>query len=116
MKPGRGVPERFFQRYAKRIRGLVTATENQPPLAKPKRKAPRGEPDTPQTKELYEKLRRWRRDAAEERGVEGWVVARNELLLRVARATPSDRGQLAELLEPFRDREYGDAMLAALLA
>jgi len=115
-KPGRGVPERFFQRYAKRIRGLVTATENQPPLAKPKRKAPRGEPDTAQTKELYEKLRRWRRDAAEERGVEGWVVARNELLLRVARATPSDRDQLAELLEPFRAREYGDAMLDALLA
>ena len=51
----------------------------------------------------------------DERGVETWVVARNELLLRVARENPRTREALEPLLEPFRLREYGDAMLEALL-
>jgi len=115
-KPGRGIPERFWNRYGRRVVGTVKATRDQPALAKPKRERVRGTPDTPETKERYENLRQWRRGAAEERGVEAWVVARNELLMRVARAAPQSREELAPLLESFRNAEYGEAMLAALLA
>jgi len=115
-KPGRGIPERFFNRYRKRIVGVVNSTRDQPALPKLKRERTRGEQDTQQTKDRYENLRRWRRGAAEKRVVEPWVVARNELLLRIARAAPNTREELSPLLEPFRDREYGEALLAALLA
>jgi len=115
-RPGRGIPERFWNRYKKRITGVVKSTRDQPALPKPKREPSRGTPDSQETKERYECLRKWRRGAAEKRGVEAWVVARNELLLRLARAAPRTRDELAPLLEPFRDREYGEAMLAALLA
>ncbi|MHC4952547.1 MAG: ribonuclease D [Planctomycetota bacterium] len=113
---GRGIPERFWGRYGRRIAGIVRATKDQPPLAKPKRAPSRGATDTPDTKERYERLRAWRKRAAEERGVESWVIARNELMMRLARAAPATRGELAPLLEPFRDREYGESILAALLA
>ena len=115
-RPGRGIPERFWGRYGKRVAGIVRATKDQPPIKKPRPERTRAAPDTPETKERYEKLRAWRRGAAEERVVETWVVARNELLLRIARAAPGTSDAMSELLEPFRDREYGEAMLAALLA
>jgi len=84
-RPGRGIPERFWGRYGKRIAGIVRSTENGPTLKKPRSTAPRAAPDTPETKERYEK-------------------------------SPESATDLADLIEPFRDREYGEAMLAALLA
>ena len=45
-KPGPGIPERFFKRYAKRIGGLVRSSKDQPPLPKPKRERTRAEPDS----------------------------------------------------------------------
>ena len=55
------------------------------------------------------------RAAAEARGVETFVVARNELLEKIARADCATLEELGELVEPFRLREYGAAMLAAML-
>ena len=65
-------------------------------------------------KARYEKLRKWRNEAAQVRGVETWVVARNELLMEIAQTAPRTRAQLGKLLEPFRDAEYGDALFAVI--
>ncbi|MFI5403733.1 MAG: HRDC domain-containing protein, partial [Planctomycetota bacterium] len=62
----------------------------------------------------FERLRRWRALAAEKRGVETYVVAKNELLLKVALAGAATVEDLREHVEPFRLREYGEAMLAAM--
>ncbi|MHC4847202.1 MAG: ribonuclease D [Planctomycetota bacterium] len=112
---GDGKAQGFWRRYGKRVAGIVRSEKDRPPLPKPKRTGERGASDTAQTKERYERLRKWRRNAAEERGVESWVVARNELLIKVARAAPGSAEALNPLLEPFRMREYGQAMLEALL-
>ncbi len=65
-------------------------------------------------KQRYEQLRRWRTKAAEERGVESFVVARNELLMKIAAKECRTLEEIGALLEPFRFREYGEAILAAV--
>lgn len=111
---GDGKAHGFWRRYGKRVGGIVRAEKERPPLPRPPRSRDRGEPDSPDTKARYERLRKWRGKAAGERGVETWVVARNELLLKIARESPRTAGELAPLIEPFRLREYGDSMLAAM--
>ncbi|MDH3590789.1 MAG: ribonuclease D [Planctomycetota bacterium] len=114
--PPRGVPERFWQRYGGKVRRTIETARKKGPLPPRKRHRRRdGEPTSPAVKQRYERLRRWRARAAEERGVESFVVARNELLMRVARSGAASREELAGEVEPFRLREYGDAILAALL-
>jgi ATP-dependent DNA helicase RecQ len=68
----------------------------------------------PDARERFERLRRWRGAAAETRGVETFVVAKNEMLARIALAAPETLEQLREHVEPFRLREYGEAILSAL--
>jgi ribonuclease D len=97
------------------VRGVIRRARQQGPLP-PRKRKPRtnGEPTPPDVKERYERLRKWRSREAEERGVETFVVARNELLLRIARAGCTTVEELGELVAPFRVREYGEAMLAAM--
>jgi ribonuclease D len=109
-----GRAQSFWRRYGKRVAEIVRAEENRPPLPPKKRTASKGTPDTPAIKETYERLRKWRRDAAEERGVESWVVSRNEMLMNIARAEPKTAEDLEPLIESFRFREYGDAMMNAI--
>jgi ribonuclease D len=114
--PPKGVPLSFWRRHERRIRDAIAAAPNAGPL--PRRRQRRGAPGekmSTRAKELYEGLRKWRTAAAEARGVESFVVARNELLEKIARAGCTTLEELAELLEPFRLREYGDAILAAML-
>ena len=49
-----------------------------------------------------------------EDGVETFVVAKNEMLLKIAVASPATLDALGEHMEPFRLREYGEAILSAL--
>jgi ribonuclease D len=114
--PRKGVPESFWRRHGERVARIVREAPGKGPV--PRREAPRGrrEPVPPAVERRFEALRRWRARAAAERGVEPWVVARNELLSQVAQAGCRDLDGLRPLLEPFRFREYGEAMLAALLA
>jgi len=113
-RPGRGIPTSFWRRYGARVSGIVEAAAKEGPLPQRRRETRRGEPLDPAVKARFEKLRRWRNEAAQERGVEMWVVARNELLLEVAQRAPGSREELADLLEPFRLAEYGDAILGAI--
>ena len=112
----KGVPASFWRRYGKEVRRRIERARGQGPLPPPpRRRSEAGERMPADARRRYERLRLWRTAAAEERGVETFVVARNELLMRVARANRRTKKELAEVLEPFRLREYGDAILAAIL-
>ena len=67
-------------------------------------------------KQRYERLRRWRAKTAEERGVESFVVARNELLMKIAHTGARSVDELEGVVEPFRLKEYGSAIVASMLA
>ena len=107
-------PRGFWSRYGRRVRGIVERAPERGPLPRRKRKTNRGVPTPPDIKQAYERLRRWRSRAAEERGVEPFVVARNELLATIASARCRTKDDLAKRLQPFRLKEYGDAILAVL--
>jgi ribonuclease D len=114
--PPKGVPTSFWRRYEKKIRELLENARSGGAL--PPRRQRRGVPGprmSQRAKQRFEELRRWRTAAAEARGVETFVVARNELLEKIARADCATLEELGELVEPFRLREYGAAILAALL-
>ena len=114
--PPRGVPVPFWQRYGKEIRRIIDEARRAGPLPpRPPPPRPEGGPLPPAARERFERLRRWRGAAAEKRGVETFVVAKNDLLLKVALAGATTLGELKEHLEPFRLKEYGEAMLAAML-
>jgi ribonuclease D len=109
------MPASFRQRYGGDVRKIVEAARRAGPLPpRPPRPRAEGGPLPPAARERFERLRRWRAAAAEARGVETFVVARNELLQRIAAAGPRTLAELEPLVEPFRFREYGAAMLAAL--
>jgi ribonuclease D len=113
--PPRGVPPSFWHRYGKDVRRIVEEARRAGPLP-PRPPPPRGqaEPLPPAARERFERLRRWRAAVAEKRGVETFVVAKNELLLKIAVAGPSRFEDLKEHMEPFRLREYGEAILLAM--
>jgi ribonuclease D len=70
----------------------------------------------PATVTRYDKLRTWRGQRAEERGVEADVVLTNEALLAIARAAPTSLGMLAGLavMGPWKLEEYGVDVLRVL--
>jgi ribonuclease D len=111
----RGVPRHFWDRYGREVLRVVDAALAQGPLEAAPPRARRLEPLPPEVKRSYDALRRWRSEAAARRGVEPFVVARNEALLDVARRGCRTLRDLGEVLEPFRVREYGEAILAAML-
>ncbi len=113
--PPRGVPPSFWHRYKEDVRRIVADAQREGPL--PPRPPPRKNdagPLPPDARERFERLRRWRAAAAEKRGVETFVVAKNELLMKIALSAPSTIDGLREHMEPFRLREYGEAILLAL--
>ena len=115
-EPPRGVPPAFWRRYGSKVLRLAEDAKRGSPLPPPKRKrGSTGEKIAPAVKGRYERLRRWRGRAAEERGVEPFVVARNELLMRIATAAPATLDELGKVVEPFRADEYGEAILSAML-
>jgi ribonuclease D len=72
----------------------------------------------PATVTRYDRLRAWRGQRAEERGVEADVVLTNEALLAIARAAPTSLDMLAELavMGPWKLEEYGVDVLGVLAA
>jgi len=111
----RGVPRKFWDRYGREVVRVVDAALAKGPIeARPPREG-RPEPLPMPVRRAYDLLRKWRGEAAERRGVEPFVVARNEALMEVAKRGCRSLSELGEVLEPFRVREYGEAMLAAML-
>lgn len=66
--------------------------------------------------EVYDRIRKWRNEAAAEAGVEADQIVPNRLLKLVARSVPANRAELAGVpgFEPWRVEQHGEALLAAL--
>jgi len=71
---------------------------------------------TPEQEKVFEALRKWRVKAAAKRGVEVARVATTSLLMAIAQAEPKTLEEFAavEGVEPWRQREYGDDILAVV--
>jgi len=115
IQPGPGVPRSFWGRYGRRIVPVVQKAKQGGPLPEPTRRRSSVGPLPAAIRNSYDALRKWRSRAAKERGVEPFVVARNELLMEVARSGGTTAEEISGLMEPFRVREYGGAMLRAML-
>jgi ribonuclease D len=102
--------------YARRLMEVLNRASSLPPIPLPRPGRPGGQPLPPDQEQAYQRLRHWRNQRAQERGVEADRVASNRLLRRLVEAAPRDLEALAAVpgMEPWRAREYGAEMLAVL--
>jgi ribonuclease D len=79
---------------------------------------PIASPTDPAILSRYDLLRRWRKAAAAERGVESDIVLPREVLWDIARSAPRSLAALQPLMDclPWRFQAYGPALLQALWA
>jgi ribonuclease D len=114
-----GVGDWLVRRYG---RGILEMIEKG--FAAPQRSAPRVAgrnfqrmPDNA-TRQRYARLKEWRRDRAQARGVEADVVVSNDVLLTLARKNPKTRDALLQVsgLGTWKAQEYGEEILRVLLA
>ncbi|MCA9796175.1 MAG: HRDC domain-containing protein [Candidatus Eremiobacteraeota bacterium] len=79
----------------------------------PMRKKSRKEDLSPRQQRAYNRLRSWRNEESEQRGVEPDRVATNRLLKAVARQLPGNLDQLKKVdgMEPWRVGMYGQTIL-----
>ena len=114
----RGFPERLGTRYGDDFVDAILAAVEGGGIPKPRPRASDGPNPMrldPAQKSTYDRLRRWRKERAERRGVEPGRVIPNAMLLRVIHAAPADVPGLAEAgLEPWRIDEYGEDLLSVL--
>jgi len=100
-----------IQRHGKGLLDAVRRGGQAPPLKRPRR-APYDEARV----ERVDKLRAWRKKAAQELEVESDVVLPRDLVQAVARANPRSPEELAPLLAsvPWRREHYSSQIMAAL--
>lgn len=111
-----GIGEWFIRRHGRDALRAVERGQVRPQTRVPK--PPRGQPPLPDnaSRERYSKLKEWRKQRAEMRGVESDVIISNDALIQIARAQPGslqDLEQIPELGE-WRAREYGQELLQVL--
>jgi ribonuclease D len=99
------------QRYGAAILQAV-AQGQKDPLPTPPRRAM----IEPASVERYELLRKWRKQAAAQRGVEPDVIVSNAVLMEIAKAHPRSVDQLPALpwFGPWRRQTYGAAIVEVL--
>lgn len=100
-----------IKRHGKGLLDAVKRGEQAAPLKRPRR----GAYDEAYV-ERVEKLRLWRKKAAQELEVESDVVLPRDLMHALARANPRDLAELAPLMAdvPWRREHYGERILMAL--
>jgi ribonuclease D len=105
------LPPRLAERHATAI---LAALERARSAAPPR--PPSSEPTNPAVLARYDKLRRWRKAVAAERGVESDIILPREVLWEVARVAPHTMQDLEPLMAclPWRLQTYGPAMLTCL--
>ncbi len=101
--------DRFGSAILAAIRRGRSAT---PPPLPARRANGQGRPD-PAVSARYDRLRAWRAQRAEARGVDPDIVLNNEALMTIARACPTTLEALAALgiLRPWKLEEYGPELL-----
>ena len=72
-----------------------------------------GDPPTVSDADIFENMRRWRRDQAEREHVPAYRILPNAVLQRLVETRPADSAQLAEIpgIGPAILSKYGDALL-----
>lgn len=106
-----GMTEGQIARHGEELLAAVRRGLAAPPARRPK---PAPEPD--EVRERFEKLRQWRRQKAQARGVESDVIVPREALWELARRAPRTTAELAGLehLGPWRREAYGQEILSIL--
>jgi ribonuclease D len=112
-----GVGDWLIRRYG---RGIVEMVERG--IVAPQRSAPRVAARNLQrmpdyaTRQRYARLKEWRRNRAQARGVEADVIISNDVLLTLARKIPKTREALVQVsgLGLWKAQEYGDEILLVL--
>jgi ribonuclease D len=106
-----GMTEGQIARHGEELLAAVKRGLAAPPARRPK---PAPEPD--EVRERFERLRQWRRQKAQARGVESDVIVPREALWELARRAPRTIAELAALehLGPWRREAYGKEILKVL--
>jgi len=106
-----GLVPRLAGRYAQPILAALERGRSGP-VPHP----PTASPTDPAILSRYDQLRRWRKAAAAERGVESDIVLPREVLWDIARSAPRNLAALQPLMDclPWRLQAYGPALLQAL--
>ncbi len=86
-----------------------------PPPLPPRPRPGNGRPD-PVVQARFDRLRAWRSERAQQRGVDADIVLTNDALMAIARAAPATLDELASLgvMGSWKVEEYGPALLQAL--
>ncbi len=102
-------------RYGHQIMDAVNKSRQQTERLKPPHQRNSNRPDD-LTLTVYERLRAWRKERAQQRDVEPDVIASNDLLMRLATQRPKTAADLEGLagLGAWRRNEYGDEILAII--
>jgi len=114
-----GFSPRMSRRLGERVLGALARARELPPIHElpvlPKKDGTEGMSEV--EIELYERLKAWRRDVAEEWGIESSYLLNRHVMARLALARPLDRAGLAAAgLEPWQVERLGDGLLACLRA
>lgn len=112
-----GIGEWFVRRHGRAALQAIERGRNQPQLRPPRQAGPRaGALSDNATRERYARLKEWRKQRAEARGVEPDVIVSNDALVELARKHPKTLEALAQItsLGEWKTREYGKELLLAL--
>lgn len=106
-----GVGRHLVQRYGGALIAALNKGLNAPPPRPPRRQRQDGA-----LLVRFDALREWRRDAAEQRGVESDVIIAKEVLWAIARADPTSLEQLAQVpgMGAWKLKRYGTRLLEVL--
>lgn len=111
-----GIGEWFVRRHGRDALRAVERGQTRPQTRLPK--PPRGESplNDNASRERYARLKEWRKQRAEARGVESDVIVSNDALVQIASANPKTPEELAAIPElgEWKIQEYGEEFLHVL--
>ncbi|MCX7838585.1 MAG: ribonuclease D [Anaerolineae bacterium] len=111
-----GVSEAVLRRYSHALLAAIARGAATQQIARPR---PRGRSEDlldPQARARLERLKTWRKQRAQARGVDNDVIVSNEVLFAIARANPRTLDALAQVtgLGAWKLRTYGEEILRVL--
>lgn len=109
-----GLSDRQVKRYGDELLRIVARGRNRPrpPFPPPSDE----EPFSPEERDRYDRLRRWRSDRAKKRGVDPDIVLSNDLIQQIVLLDPDTLDDLASipLIGPWKRATYGPEILKLL--
>jgi ribonuclease D len=110
-----GMSQGQIRRYGRQILQVIQEGQRAPLPAKPRQK---GRRPPIAVSNRYEQLTQWRRERAQDRGVESDVIMSREALWDLAKANPRSEADLADIdsIGPWRRETYGAEIVRLLTA